>query len=59
MKRLRTGILGCGSYAQQHARMVLELGDQLELVAFVTARDRASGLTSFANGTAGYTDPRN
>lgn len=61
MNRLRTGILGCGSYAQQHARVVLGLGDQLELVAFCDRHaDRAGVLAhQFTDGAAAiYSDTR-
>ncbi|HML24184.1 MAG TPA: Gfo/Idh/MocA family oxidoreductase [Aggregatilinea sp.] len=34
MDRLRTGILGCGSFAHRHAQILAALGDQAEMVAF-------------------------
>ncbi|MBI5300494.1 MAG: Gfo/Idh/MocA family oxidoreductase [Chloroflexi bacterium] len=34
MKKLRTGILGCGGIAQKHAQAARALNDEIELVAF-------------------------
>ncbi|NLX10880.1 MAG: Gfo/Idh/MocA family oxidoreductase [Chloroflexi bacterium] len=34
MTRLRTGFLGCGSYAQRHAQILATLPNEIELVAF-------------------------
>ena len=34
MKPLRTAILGCGGFANQHAKNIVTMPDQLELVAF-------------------------
>src|SRR5215216_698585 len=31
---LRVGILGCGDFAHRHAQIVLDIGDELTLVAF-------------------------
>ncbi|RPI80776.1 MAG: gfo/Idh/MocA family oxidoreductase [Chloroflexi bacterium] len=59
--RLRTGILGCGSFAPEHARVLLELNDQVELSAFCDRHeDRAAALSQqFTSGTASvYTSPQ-
>jgi predicted dehydrogenase len=34
MKPLRTGILGCGGFANRHASNLITLPDEIELVAF-------------------------
>jgi predicted dehydrogenase len=34
MNKLRTGILGCGSFAHRHVQNLLRLEDQVEIVAF-------------------------
>src|SRR6266508_4180314 len=34
MKRLRTGILGCGGFANWHAKNLISLPEQIELTAF-------------------------
>lgn len=59
--RLRTGILGCGSFAPQHARVLMELSDQVELAAVCDRHlDRAERLSrDFTGGSAAvYTSPQ-
>jgi predicted dehydrogenase len=61
LERLRAGILGCGSFAQQHARTLLGLSDQAMLVACCDRHpERAARLSQqFTGGAAAvYTDPR-
>jgi predicted dehydrogenase len=52
--QLRAGILGCGSFARQHARVLVELGDQVKLVAFCDRHaERAGSLSQeFTAGAA-------
>ena len=40
MKRLRTGILGCGSFANRHAQNLSGLPEEVELAAFCDHRER-------------------
>lgn len=59
--RLRAGILGCGSFAREHARVLLELSDQVDLIAFCDRHeDRAAALSGhFTSGAASvYTSPQ-
>ena len=59
MKPLRTAILGCGGFARRHAKLLSELPDQAQLVAFCDRnRDRAEGYAAdFTDGNAAiYTD---
>src|SRR5438876_10391220 len=47
MKKLRAAILGCGSIAHTHVHALLELSDQVELVAFCSHRaDQAHALAN-------------
>lgn len=39
MKRLRTGILGCGSFARVHMKNLISLSDEIELTAFCDHHD--------------------
>jgi predicted dehydrogenase len=39
MKRLRTGILGCGGFANRHANNLISLPDEIELTAFCDYHD--------------------
>ena len=39
MKRLRTGILGCGSFANRHAQNMISLPEEVELAAFCDHHD--------------------
>ena len=39
MKRLRTGILGCGAFAHRHANNLISLPDDIELTAFCDHHD--------------------
>jgi predicted dehydrogenase len=58
-KRLRAAILGCGNYANQHARVLMGLNSRVELVAFCDRHyDRAAALAQqFTAGSAAvYTD---
>ncbi len=43
MRKLRAGILGCGSIAHKHAEAALALGDQVELVAFCSRDESKAG----------------
>jgi predicted dehydrogenase len=40
MKRLRTGILGCGGFANRHAQNLVALPEEIELIAFCDHHDR-------------------
>lgn len=51
-KILRAGVLGCGSYARQHARVLGELADQVELVACCDRHpERAADLSAEFSGS--------
>ncbi len=52
MRKLRTGILGCGRIAHQHARAAIVLADQVELVAFCS-REESQARAFAAQYTAG------
>ncbi|HET6821698.1 MAG TPA: Gfo/Idh/MocA family oxidoreductase [Anaerolineales bacterium] len=39
MKRLRAGILGCGGFAKVHAKNLISLPDEIELIAFCDHHD--------------------
>lgn len=59
MSRLQVGILGCGSFAREHARVLLELQDQVALAAVCDRHpERAAALAQqFTGGQAAvYTD---
>ena len=59
--RLRAGILGCGRFARQHARTLLKLRDEVDLVAVCDRHpERASELSQeFTAGQAAvYSDHR-
>jgi len=40
MKPLRTGILGCGSFANRHAQNLIALPEEIELVAFCSRHEQ-------------------
>jgi predicted dehydrogenase len=42
MKRLRTGILGCGSFANRHAQNLMNLRDEIELTAFCNRHEKGA-----------------
>jgi predicted dehydrogenase len=61
MKRLRTGILGCGSFANRHANNLIALPEEIELAAFCDGRQPKAREFSekYSDGTgAVFTDHR-
>lgn len=61
MKVLRTGILGCGSFAKRHVSNLLTLPEELELTAVCDHHEQNARKFSDAYGqgnTAIFTDPR-
>lgn len=51
MKRLRTGILGCGSFANRHAQNLMNLPEEIELTAF--CNHHAKGAREFSENYTG------
>jgi predicted dehydrogenase len=61
MKRLRTAILGCGSFAHRHAGNLISLPEEIELTAFCDHHDwnaRAFSEKYTAGTGSVFTDPR-
>jgi len=61
MKPLRTGILGCGGFANRHANNLITLPDEIELVAFSDHHEQNASQFSekYSNGKgAVFTDHR-
>jgi predicted dehydrogenase len=61
MKRLRTAILGCGSFANRHAQNLIALSDEIELAAFCDHHDLNAREFSekYTTGKASiFTDPQ-
>jgi predicted dehydrogenase len=60
MTTLRTGILGCGDFANRHAQIALDLLDELSLVAFCDRNEtKATAFEQkYAPGAAVFTDHR-
>lgn len=61
MKRLRTGILGCGSFANWHAQNLINLPEEIDLIAFCNHHEK--GAREFSEKYAGgkgsiFTDHR-
>ena len=61
MKRLRTAILGCGSFANRHAQNLISLPDEIDLTGFCDHHE--SNAREFAEKYTGgkgsvFTDPR-
>ena len=60
-QRLRAAIFGCGNYANEHARVMMQLSSRVELVAFCDRHfDRAAALAQqhTAGSATVYTDHR-
>jgi predicted dehydrogenase len=60
MKRLRTAILGCGSFANRHAQNLITLPEEIELAAFCDHHDHNAREFSekYTGGKASvFTDP--
>jgi predicted dehydrogenase len=61
MKRLRTAILGCGSFANRHAQNLVALPDEIELTAFCDHHEwNAQGFSEKYTAGKGsiFTDPQ-
>ena len=61
MERLRTGILGCGGFAKVHAKNLISLPDEIELIAFCDHHDHNARQFSeeYADGKGSvFTDHR-
>jgi predicted dehydrogenase len=61
MKRLRTGILGCGGFAHRHAQNLISLPEEIELAVFCDHHDEnARAFSEKYTGGRGliFTDPR-
>ena len=61
MKRLRTGILGCGGFAHRHAQNMISLPEEIELAAFCDHHDwNARAFSEKYTGGHGliFTDPQ-
>ena len=61
MKRLRTAILGCGSFANRHAQNLMILPEEVELTVFCDHHEKNAREFSekYAQGKGSiYTDPR-
>ena len=59
MTRLKTAILGCGQFAHKHAQILLQLSDEVDLVAFCDRHPERAQLYAqqYTDGTAAvYSD---